>query len=274
MPVDLRIEDGVGIITLNRPERLNALSDDMHGALDIAFTAAFRAREARVIILTGAGRGFCAGADLSRLSRFAASRGADFDLPRPGIVPPVFQGLDAPAELLTTYTFPLAMPKPVIAAVRGPCVGVGFVLAACCDIRFAAKTGVFSAAFPQRGLIAEAGLAWLLPRLVGHNFAADILLSGRRVEAEEAQKMGLVSRVVEDDELLPAALDYAKTMAASASPRAMQRIKRQLWEGAAQNFGEAAKAAYDMLREDLASEDYAEGVASFLEKRPARFNPL
>lgn len=272
--VTFGIDEGVGIITLNRPERLNALTDAMHPELNAVFATAFRAQEARVIILTGAGRAFCAGADMARLNRFAASKGADFDLPRPGLPAPEFDGLDAPRDLLTTYTAPLAFPKPVIAAVNGPALGVGFVLAATCDIRFAAKNSFFSAAFPQRGICAESGLAWLLPRLIGHGPAADILLSSRRVPAEEALAMGLVTRVEEEDALLPAALAYAKTIAATAAPRALALTKRQLWVGHWQTFGQAAMNAHDLLLKCLAGAEYAEGVASFQEKRAPCFAAL
>jgi enoyl-CoA hydratase/carnithine racemase len=268
------VSDGVGVITLNRPERLNALDDAMHPALDEAFIAAFRSKEARAIVLTGAGRGFCAGADLTRLDRLAEGRGTNYDVPRPGTLSTAYAGLGLSADTASTYTFPLAMPKPVIGAINGPCVGVGFVLAAACDVRFASTTAKFGAAFPQRGLPAEAGLAWLLPRLVGRNFASDLLMSGRMLGAEEALRIGLVSRIEEPDALLNAAIAYAHDIAANSAPQAVRLIKQQLFDGADESFGDAARTAHDLLIERLASDDFVEGIASFREKRPPRFADL
>jgi enoyl-CoA hydratase/carnithine racemase len=270
--VTFGIDRGVGVITLNSPDSLNALSDDMHVALNRAFVDAYRSEDARVIVLTGAGRAFCAGADLARLTALIETRGASYDIPRPGSQPVVaFAGIDAPPELLTTYTFPLAMNKPVIAAVNGPCVGVGFVLAACCDVRFLSDRAFFDSAFPQRGLVAEFGLAWLLPRLVGHGAASDILLSGRRVRADEARQLGLANRVVPGDDLLDTALDYARAMAASAAPSSLRVIRQQLWRAHHQSYGDATAEAWDLLMTALAGDDFIEGVNSFLEKRPANF---
>jgi enoyl-CoA hydratase/carnithine racemase len=268
------VREGVGIITLNRPDRLNALDDAMHPALDATFVAAHRDPQVRAIVLTGAGRGFCAGADLSRLDRLVATRGAAYDLPRPGATPAAYAGLGLDPDLAQTYTFPLATPKPVIGAINGACVGVGLVLAACCDVRLASTTARFGAAFPQRGVQAEAGLAWLLPRIVGRGVAADMLMSGRMVPAEEAQRIGLVSRIEEPDALLATAIDYARAIAVQSAPQAVAMIKRQLFDGCTESFGDAARRAHDLLLERLASDDFAEGVASFHEKRPPRFADL
>lgn len=268
--VRFEINEGVGLLTLNRPGQLNALDDAMHVALDAAWVEAERNDAVRVLVLTGAGRAFTAGADMSRLDRLAD--GGSYDIPRPGVVAPAFASVDAPAETLTTYSFPLAMRKPVIAAINGPCIGVGMVMATACDIRFAAPNAFFSAAFPQRGVVAEFGLAWLLPRMVGRGLAADILLSGRRVEAEEAAGIGLVSRVLPAEGFLDTVLSYARDMALNGSPRSTRLIKQQLWEAEHQSYGEASARAWDMLMESFGTRDFAEGIASFREKRAPRFS--
>jgi len=269
--VTLLIEEGVALITLNRPDRLNALSDAMHDQLDRVFAEAIRSDAARAIVLTGAGRAFCAGADMARLDRLVDSRGASFEVPRPGTPIPALADIHAPPETLATYTLPLASPKPVIAAVNGPCIGIGLVLAAASDVRFVSESAVFAAAFAQRGLVAEFGLSWLLPRLVGLGMASDMLISGRRVDAAEALRVGLASRVEPDGQLLEAALAYARDIAATASPRSTAIIKRQLQAGLESSFAEATTQAWDLLTESFRSEDFAEGVRSFRERRPAIF---
>ena len=269
--VTFEVADGIGTITFNRPDRLNALDDAMHPAIEEAVVAADKADDARVIVVTGAGRAFSAGADMTRLDRLIQGRGSNYDQPRPGTVPDALKDIDAPADMLGVYTFPLALSKPVIAAVNGPCVGAAFVIASCCDVRFMSRNAFFNAAFAQRGLIAESGLAWLLPRLVGHNFASDILLSGRRIGAEEALRIGLVSRVEEPDALLAEAQAYARAMAATTAPRSMRLVKRQIQQGYGQSFGESARQAHDLLLESLAHDDFLEGVRSFQEKRAPLF---
>jgi len=269
--ITLAVADGVALITLDRPERLNALTDAMHDELNQAFATAIRSAEVRAIVLTGAGRAFCAGADMARLDQLVASRGAAFDIPRPGAPVAALAGIDAPPETLVTYTLPLASPKPVIAAINGACVGVGLLLAAASDVRFVGESAMFAAAFAQRGIVAEFGLAWLLPRLVGLGMASDMLISGRRVEAAEALRVGLASRLEPDDRLLEVALAYAREIAATASPRSTAIIKRQLHTALEGRFAEATTQAWDLPTESFRSEDFAEGVLSFRERRPAAF---
>ncbi|MET0250071.1 MAG: enoyl-CoA hydratase-related protein [Sphingobium sp.] len=270
--VRFEVADGVGTIMLDRPDRLNALDLPMHEALEEAVAAAFRADDARVILLAGEGRGFCVGADLGLLDSLVARRGADYHMSRPGQVPARFAGLDGPAEAMNAYSFPLALPKPVIAAINGPCVGVGLVLAASCDLRFMSEDAFLSAAFPSLGLSAEWGLPWLLTRIAGLGAASDILMSGRRVNAHDALRIGLATRVVPPDALLAEALDYARAIAAGAAPRALSLIKRQLQAAATQSFAQATTKDYDLLLESLAYPDFAEGVAALRETRPARFS--
>lgn len=270
--VTFDVSDGVGVIRLNRPETLNALSIEMHDVLNEVFVQAYRSRQAKAVVFTGEGRGFCAGADMGFLSSLVESRGEAYPIPRPGGEPvAAFAGIDEPNELLTTYTFPLAMNKPIIAAVNGPAVGVGFILSACCDVRFVSDKAFFDTAFPQLGLVAEYGLAWLLPRLVGHGIASDILLSGRRVRAEEALEIGLANRVLPAEELFNTAVEYAQGIAASASAKATRLIRRQLRMAHHQSYSDATAQAWDMLTTCLREDDFQEGVSSFLERRAPKF---
>ena len=272
--VRFEVSDGVGLITLDRPDRLNAFNGPMHGELDAVFAEAHRSTEAKVIVLTGSGRGFCAGADLDLLDGLAEARGSNYFIPPPGTVVPAFEGLDGLREAMTTYTFPLAMPKPVIAAVNGPSVGIGFVLAAACDIRFVSRKASFSAAFPQIGVVAEYGIAWLLPRVIGRNLAADLLLSGRRLDAEEAHRIGFASRIEEPEEMLPAALAYARGIAANCSPNSTRMIKQQLIDAETESYAQATRKAYGLLVESLGSADFAEGLAAIREKRAPHFTEI
>jgi enoyl-CoA hydratase/carnithine racemase len=270
-PVLVRIDDGVAVITLNRPDRLNGLTAAMGEALDEAFVTLGSDPAVRAIVLTGAGRGFCAGADMERLQGLVSNKGAGLSSNPPDQPNPVFDRLkDAPAHLRSRLTAPMAVPQPVIAAINGPCAGVGLALAVACDLRFSGTTGLFTAAFPRRGLTAEAGLAWSLTRLVGRGAANDLLLSGRKVGAAEAAAMGLVNAVIEGD-VLEHALSYARDIAANVSPRSSQVIKRQLNLAADQSYSEALGLAYDEVVASLSCEDFQEGVASFVERRPPAF---
>lgn len=243
------------LLTLNRPERLNAWTDAMEdryfGFLDEASTDP----EVRAIVVTGSGRGFCPGADMENLQKIGET-GAISGRPR------------------RPQMFPLTIPKPVIAAINGPCAGLGMVQALMCDVRFAAEGAKLTAAFVRRGLVAEHGMSWLLPRLVGHGTALDLLLSGRVVLAEEAVSMGLVNRVLPAHELLPGALAYAGEMAAMCSPAAMAAIKAQVYSHLSTDLPVAMQETNRLMAESLRWPDFREGVASFVEHRAPRFPPL
>ncbi len=209
---------------------------------------------------------------MERLTTLVADGGASLlQTPADGSRPPLETLTDVPEGLRRRYVSPFAISKPVIAAINGAVAGVGFSLAVACDIRFAAHEAFFTAGFPRRGLTAEAGLAWSLPALVGRGNASDILLSGRRVTSEEALRMGLVNAVFDDDGLLPHTLTYAREMAAQCSPRSTRVIKRQLRLSQDQTFPEALEMSMHEVVESLKSADFAEGVASFKDKRPPEF---
>lgn len=250
-----RRDGGVLLLTLNRPHRLNAwnnaLEDLYYGHLEEADADP----DIRAIVVTGSGRAFSAGADMDDLARAGEATEEDFQRPRP-------------------REFPLSVRKPLIGAINGPAVGLGMVEALYCDIRFADTRTAFHTAFVRRGLVAEYGMAWLLPRLIGHGNATEILLSGRPVPAAEALTIGLVSRVVEPEDLVTEAVAHARMLATECSPWSIATIKEQLAAAADATFAEAAASADKLMRESFGAHDHTEGVAAFLEKRRPSFAPL
>ncbi|WP_454741993.1 enoyl-CoA hydratase [Cupriavidus necator] len=254
----------VAVITLNRPDKLNALTKVMEAELRRAMEEVDGDDAVRVVVLTGAGRGFCAGIDIDELEILppgdirAARWMRPFDMNRR----PDYQ---------TRYGYFPAVRKPVICAINGAAAGLGLVFALYSDIRFASDRAAFSTAFAKRGLIAEHGIAWMLPRVVGPGHAADLLYSARKVCAAEALQMGLVNRLFEADSLMAETLRYADDLAENVSPRSIRVIKDQLWEVPFQDLAQATRTANEAMYESIQSEDFTEGVAHFVERRAARF---
>ena len=271
--VTCSIEERVALVTLNRPDRLNAMGNEMGRQFDRIMVRIAQDEEIRAVVLTGAGRGFCAGSDMERLVSFSESKGSVAHVPQPGEAQGAYRALigRAPLELLTRYCAPQALPQPVIAAVNGPCAGIGLAFAVLSDVRFASDAAFFVAPFGRRGLVAEVGLADSLAALVGVGPAADMLLSGRRVLAEEALRMGLVEHMKTPERLLPDAFEYARDIARNVSPRSARIIKRQLWQARTQSFADALGLAMAETKASMLSEDFAEGLAHFREKRSPRF---
>ena len=268
--VSYDVTDGVALVTLRRPERLNAWTGRMHAEYRWALAEAEATPAARVVVVTGAGRGFCAGADTGALEKHAEAGAYDA-----GVVPDELArpGYGVRAEYDHPFAFHFGMTKPVVAAVNGPAAGVGMVLACFCDVRFASASAKFTTSAPRLGLPAEYGLSWVLPRLVGTGHAADLLLSSRVVLADEAERIGLVNRVLPDDELMPFTLDYARRMAAEVSPSSVREAKRQLYADLHGDVGSAVEESEALLERMVTEPDYAEGVQAWLQKRPPRFNP-
>jgi enoyl-CoA hydratase/carnithine racemase len=257
------VADRVATITLNRPDKLNAWTRNMEKEVRQAVDQAAADENVRVIVITGAGRGFCAGADMSLLQ----------DVADKGLhpLPDAANGSAAADDFQRQYSYFPSVPKPVLAAVNGPCVGLGLVIAMFCDLRIASEEAKFGTAFARRGLIAEYGLAWLLPRIVGHANAMDILLSARVFGAQEALRMGLVNQALPVAEFPGGVAAYARELANNVSPRSMAVIKRQVYTGMTQTLGQALDLATAEMRASLQCEDFKEGVAHFLEKRAAMF---
>jgi enoyl-CoA hydratase/carnithine racemase len=268
------VGDRIATITLNRPDRLNAWTHVMGREVRQAMGDAASDEAVRVIVLTGAGRGFCAGADMDLLSDITTGGGGA--AARPAAEPRAGRLATGAADGVRAdfrgpYAYFPTIPKPVIGALNGPTAGLGLVIALYCDLRFAADTAVFTTAFARRGLIAEYGISWTLPRLVGLQHALDLLLSARKVDATEALRIGLVNRVLAGSELMAGVRAYARELAELVSPRSMGVIKRQLWEAQFQTLAEASASANEEMRQSLPTEDFKEGVAHFLEKRAPRF---
>jgi len=263
------VEDPVAVITLNRPERLNAWTDRMGDELRHAIARAESDKSVVGIVLTGAGRGFCAGADLKGLQAITvgerAGGGATSELAADPGDPEMGD------SFRKHYSYLLSVRKPIIAAINGPCAGMAMPIALFCALRFASESATFTTAFARRGLIAEWGLSWTLPRLVGSAHALDLLLSGRKIDAREAERIGLVNRVLPDDKLVPHCMDYVRELAANVSPASMMVMKRQVYQQLTRELGPACDEAVKLMVESFSRPDFKEGVQSFLERRPPKF---
>jgi enoyl-CoA hydratase/carnithine racemase len=259
--VQTSVDEGVALLTLNRPERLNAWTDEMESAYFGLLDECAAAADVRAIVVTGAGRGFCAGADMQQLQQLSGDDAVD--------------GSDGRvrAERRPQAT-PLSVPKPIIAAINGACAGIGLVQALMCDVRFAARPAKFTTAFARRGLVAEHGISWILPRLIGPARALDLLLSGRVILGEEAAELGLVNRAVEPERLLEVATGYARELARNCSPASMATMKRQVYADLQRPLADAVAEADRLMLESFGKPDFAEGVASFVERREPAFAPL
>jgi enoyl-CoA hydratase/carnithine racemase len=262
--LDFAAEGSTAVITLNRPERMNALTRRLEAELRSAVEQAGRDPAIRAIVLTGAGRAFCAGMDMDDLEVLPPEDIQAEEWMRP-------YDMNRRGDYQTRYSYFPAVPKPIISAVNGAAAGLGLVMALYSDFRLASEKAVFTTAFAKRGLIAEHGIAWMLPRIVGHANATDLLMSSRKVDAREALAMGLVQRVVAPEALLSESMELARVLATDVSARSVRVMKRQLWEAPYQSLGEAVALANAEMFTSLQSDDFREGVAHFQERRPPRF---
>jgi enoyl-CoA hydratase/carnithine racemase len=263
-PVLCEITDsGVAVLTFNHPERMNAWG----GGMATAFYSCLDRTEAdpavRAVVVTGSGRAFCAGADMGDLSTIrstTADTAGDTDVDK-------LVGERHP-HFVTTLR------KPIIAAINGACAGIGLTQALMCDVRFAVRGAKFTTSFARRGLIAEYGISWILPGIVGAGAALDLLLTGRVFLAEEAAELGLVKEVLPAEELLPRAIAYAEDIAANCAPSSVAVIKQQVYADTMRDVFEASAVAEKLMQESMLRPDFIEGITSFFEKRPPNFPPL
>jgi enoyl-CoA hydratase/carnithine racemase len=257
---------GVAVMTLNRPDRLNTWGGDIATAFYAGLDRAEEDSAVRAIVLTGRGKAFCAGAQLGKMGSPIGN---------------VAQSIDKTDERKLTSLigdrepyYLTSLSKPVVAAINGSCVGIGLTQALMCDVRFAAAGAKFAASFARRGLIAEYGVSWILPRLAGWGVALDLLLSGRTFLADEAAQLGLVKEVVPPEQLMKRVMDYAEDIAQNCSPASMAVIKRQAYGDAMREIADASSRSDDLLQQSLRRPDVIEGITSFLEKRVPNFPGL
>lgn len=250
--------EGVALVTLNRPERKNAWSIPLQRAYYDVLSACVEDESVRAIVVTGAGTTFCPGADTDALQVYSTT--GEFNPEASTIVQPDW--------------YPITVPKPMIAAINGACAGFGLVQTMMCDVRIAATGVRMTTAFARRGLPALHASSYLLPRLIGASRATELLVSGRTFTSDEAYAIGLVHQLHPVEELLERSMEYARDIARSCAPSSIRSIKAQLrsgWEG---TFLDTVREAEDLEHTALSSEDFREGVMSFVERRPAAFPPL
>ena len=267
------VSDKIATITLNRPEKLNAWTGVMEQEVRAALIEATDDKNVGVIILTGSGRGFCSGADMNNLDAIqqgASSGGPTSDSVR-SVNNAIPGGLSLSNDYSLRYTYFPTVPKPIIAAINGPVAGLGLIMSLYCDVRFASDAAVFSTAFSRRGLIAEHGISWMLPKLVGPQNALDITLSGRKFTAAEAKDMGLVSKVFPMNSFIDEVHAYASEMANLVSPRSVRIMKRQIYQAMLNSLEHSVLLANSEMPASFESEDFKEGVAHFVERRAPKF---
>jgi enoyl-CoA hydratase/carnithine racemase len=267
------VEDPVATIRLNRPGVLNAWTNTMAAEVRHAVAAAQTDKRVVGIVLTGAGRGFCAGADLNGLSEISSgdlSIAQVSDEPLSDLGDPSF-GDDLRHG---TYTYLMSVPKPVIAAINGAVAGMGVPIALACDVRFMAEDAVLTTSFSQRGLIAEWGISWMMPRLVGTAVTLDLLLSSRKVSGTEAAELRVVNEALPRDQVLAHAQNYVRDLAANCSPVSLAVMKRQVYQQMHVGLLAAEREARELMLESFTRADFREGVEAFLQKRPPKFERI
>ena len=266
------IDGPVATITINRPSKLNALTDLTQAEIRHALDCSERNGKIVGTILTGAGRGFCSGVDmgsLTEMSKAGASIRKSYEklLVDPG-------NPDNDPNFLSSPAYFLGLRKPLIAAVNGATAGLGFSYATFCDLRFVDRTAKFITSFGPRGLIAEHGTSWMLPRLVGPSNALDLLWTSKQLDAVEASRIGYANRLCETGRSAIEAKQYLNEIAKTSAPISIMMMKKQVYRHLNQELGDAMRESNAWMAESVAREDFKEGVASFIEKRPPKFQKI
>ncbi len=267
--VDYDLTGPVAVITLNRPHRLNAWTGRMHTEYRWCLATAEADGDVGVIVVTGAGNGFCAGADSEALSGHVAKGGYDAGIDEESIARP---GYGVEHEFDADFAYHFGLTKPVIAAINGAAAGIGLVLACYCDLRFAAPGIKLTSAHGKLNLPAEYGLSWLLPRLIGTGRAMDLLMSSRVILAEEAHEWGLVNGLRPRDRLLADTVGYASELASSVSRGSLAATKHQVYRDLHRDVGTSVRDASERLDQMMREPDFARGVAALRDKRPPDFS--
>ena len=268
--IEYTVDDPVATITLSRPASLNAWTGRMDGEIREAVDRAVTDPAVVGIVITGAGRAFCAGADMKLLDDLSSGDPADAGAAGVAQASPAAEQGDFAGR----FGYLMTTPKPIIAAINGAVAGMAFPFALSCDVRVLCPDSLFVTAFAQRGLIAEWGLGWLLPQLVGPSAALDLLMSSRRVGGEEAFRLGLGNYLVARDDLLSFSRGYVERMATACSPASIAVMKRQVYDHTQRGLGAAEAESQRLMVESFGRPDFQEGVRSFIEKRSPRFERL
>jgi len=266
--IKLDIEDPIAIITMNRPDRLNAMTRRMLAELRHAFAAAETDERVVGTVLTGAGRGFCPGMDMEALDNISST--GEFSVDTTGLEADPGDSTMGD-DFVTGITYLLSLRKPLLAAINGPCAGLGFCIALLCDMRFVVRDAKFSTAFSKRGLVAEHATSWVLPRLIGSSRALDLLWSARKFDGVEADRLGLVDRLCEPGTSVDRAREYLNELAMTTSPTSLMMMKQQVYRDLMTPLGPAMLETERLMAESLNRVDFREGVRSFIEERPPSF---
>ncbi len=262
----------VALITLNRPKYMNAWTGQMGVELKHALAHAEADKSVVGIVITGEGKAFCAGADMADLMAISGKgEGNKITGPRLDADP---GDKNMPAVYQKTYSYLATIQKPIIAAVNGAVAGMALPFILFCDMRFFGKSGFVMSAFPQRGLVAEYGASWILPRIVGVDKALDILLSSRKIYGEEALQLGLATKLFEDETLVAEAISYVQKLADTCAPVSLKHIKAQVYTDLVRDSEQALDYAVKAMLESFGGADMKEGVASFMEKRKPQFERI